>query len=170
MIILNKEISFQHIKHNLEDFEKTIYSKSLEDTKILGIDIGKYISNGDILLLSGDLGAGKTELVRYIVEGSGNSSFVRSPTFVLINNYVDKSNITHCDFYRIDMNTEADELGIEEYYDNSTVIIEWPEKISHNLPKDVIIIKIHFTEIENERKFMLYSTGIKSKKFINKLK
>ena len=170
MIILNKKNSFQHIENRLEDLEKTIHSKSLKDTKKLGINIGKYISDGDILLLSGDLGSGKTELVRYIVEGSGNNSFVRSPTFVLINNYIDKTNITHCDFYRIDLDSEADEIGIEEYYDISTVIIEWPEKISHNLPMDVIIIKIHFTEIENERKFMLYSTGIKSKTFINKLK
>ena len=170
MIILNKEINFKHIKHNLEDLDKTIFSKSLEDTKFIGRNIGTNISTGDVLLLSGDLGAGKTELVRYIVEGSGNNSFVRSPTFVLINNYIDKSNITHCDFYRINLNTEVDELGIEEYYDNSTVIIEWPEKIINNLPEDVIIVKIHFTDIENERKFMLYSTGIKSKTFISKLK
>lgn len=170
MIILNKKINFQHIKHNFEDLEKIKISKSLDDTKVIGRNIGSNISNGDVILLSGDLGAGKTELVRYIVEGSGNNSFVRSPTFVLINNYIDKNNITHCDFYRINSNTEANELGIEEYYDSSTVIIEWPEKIIQNLPEDVIIIKIYFTDIENERKFMLYSTGIKSKTFIGKLK
>ena len=128
------------------------------------------IRDRDSILLSGDLGAGKTELVRYIVEGSGNDSFVRSPTFVLINNYSGEKNITHCDFYRIDLGAEVEEIGIEEYYENSTVIIEWPEKIINNLPSDSVIVKILFTENEDQRKIMLYSTGSKSKKFINKIK
>ena len=162
--------NFKPIVTNKENFEKTIISNSIKDTKDLGICIGKIIKDGDCILLSGDLGAGKTELVRYIVEGSGNDSFVRSPTFVLINNYSGKKNITHCDFYRIDLGAEVEEIGIEEYYENSTVIIEWPEKIINNLPSDSVIVKILFTENEDQRKIMLYSTGSKSKKFINKIK
>ena len=162
--------NFKPIVTNKENFEKTIISNSIKDTKNLGICIGKIIKDGDCILLSGDLGAGKTELVRYIVEGSGNDSFVRSPTFVLINNYSGKKNITHCDFYRIDLGAEVEEIGIEEYYENSTVIIEWPEKIINNLPSDSVIVKILFTENEDQRKIMLYSTGSKSKKFINKIK
>ena len=151
--------NFKPIATSKENFEKTIISNSIKDTKDLGICIGKIIKDGDSILLSGDLGAGKTELVRYIVEGSGNDSFVRSPTFVLINNYSGKKNITHCDFYRIDLGAEVEEIGIEEYYENSTVIIEWPEKIINNLPSDSVIVKILFTENEGQRKIMLYSTG-----------
>ena len=162
--------NFKPITTDKETFEKTIISNSIKDTKNLGICIGKIIKDGDSILLSGDLGAGKTELVRYIVEGSGNDSFVRSPTFVLINNYSGEKNITHCDFYRIDLGAEVEEIGIEEYYENSTVIIEWPEKIINNLPSDSVIVKILFTENEDQRKIMLYSTGSKSKKFINKIK
>ncbi len=162
--------NFKPITTDKEIFEKTIISNSIKDTKNLGICIGNIIKDGDSILLSGDLGAGKTELVRYIVEGSGNDSFVRSPTFVLINNYSGEKNITHCDFYRIDLGAEVEEIGIEEYYENSTVIIEWPEKIINNLPSDSVIVKILFTENEDQRKIMLYSTGSKSKKFINKIK
>ncbi len=162
--------NFKPITTDKETFEKTIISNSIKDTKNLGICIGNIIKDGDSILLSGDLGAGKTELVRYIVEGSGNDSFVRSPTFVLINNYSGEKNITHCDFYRIDLGAEVEEIGIEEYYENSTVIIEWPEKIINNLPSDSVIVKILFTENEGQRKIMLYSTGSKSKKFINKIK
>ena len=162
--------NFKPITTDKETFEKTIISNSIKDTKNLGICIGNIIKDGDSILLSGDLGAGKTELVRYIVEGSGNDSFVRSPTFVLINNYSGEKNITHCDFYRIDLGAEVEEIGIEEYYVNSTVIIEWPEKIINNLPSDSVIVKILFTENEGQRKIMLYSTGSKSKKFINKIK
>ena len=71
---------------------------------------------------------------------------------------------------RIDLGAEVEEIGIEEYYENSTVIIEWPEKIINNLPSDSVIVKILFTENEDQRKIMLYSTGSKSKKFINKIK
>ena len=162
--------NFKPITTDKETFEKTIISNSIKDTKNLGICIGNIIKDGDSILLSGDLGAGKTELVRYIVEGSGNDSFVRSPTFVLINNYSGEKNITHCDFYRIDLGAEVEEIGIEEYYENSTVIIEWSEKIINNLPSDSVIVKILFTENEGQRKIMLYSTGSKSKKFINKIK
>ena len=151
MIILENN-NFKPITTDKETFEKTIISNSIKDTKNLGICIGNIIKDGDSILLSGDLGAGKTELVRYIVEGSGNDSFVRSPTFVLINNYSGEKNITHCDFYRIDIGAEVEEIGIEEYYENSTVIIEWPEKIINNLPSDSVIVKILFTENEDQRK------------------
>lgn len=157
---------FKHISTTNEIYEKTILSESLSDTKELGLKIGKNLSTGNIILLSGDLGAGKTELVRYITLGSGNDSFVRSPTFVLINNYEGSLDITHCDFYRIEDGVQTEELGIEEYFDNSAVLIEWPEKISNNLPNDCVIVKIFFSKKETERKIMLYSTGENSKKLI----
>tara|TARA_B100000003_G_scaffold204673_1_gene216989 strand:+ start:354 stop:830 length:477 start_codon:yes stop_codon:yes gene_type:complete len=146
-----------------EFLEKTIFSNSLDDTKKLGIKLGKNIQKEDIILLAGDLGAGKTELVRSIVEGSGSESFVRSPTFVLINNYEGPTKITHCDFYRMDENLDEEELGIEEYYEDSATLIEWPERVKNNLPDDCLIIKIFFTEIDNQREFKFYSTGNKSK-------
>ena len=154
---------FKHLSLDNEFLEKTIFSNSLDDTKKLGIKLGKNIQIEDIILLAGDLGAGKTELVRSIVEGSGSESFVRSPTFVLINNYEGPTKITHCDFYRMDENLDEEELGIEEYYEDSATLIEWPERVKNNLPEDCLIIKIFFTEIDNQREFKFYSTGNKSK-------
>ena len=134
------------------------------------ISNGGNLSNGIIILLSGDLGAGKTELVRSIVKGSKSDGFVRSPTFVLINNYEGPVNITHCDFYRMEEGLEAEEIGIEEYFDETATLIEWPERIIKSLPSDCVIIKIFFTDSENQRKFLMFSSGNESKNFINGLK
>ena len=121
------------------------------------------------ILLSGNLGAGKTELVRSIVIGAGNKDFVRSPTFVFINEYKGKIDITHCDFYRIEDNENLHETGIEEYYDNSLVLMEWPERIKNNLPKDNLIIKILFNENENERTIKFFTSGNKSKQLFERI-
>ena len=168
MIILDNK--FEHFSKSNEVLEKTIISKSLDDTKNLGFSIGNNLSKGNIILLSGDLGAGKTELVRSIVLGSGSDGFVRSPTFVLINNYEGPINITHCDFYRMAENLEVEEIGIEEYFEETATLIEWPERIIKSLNMDCIIIKIHFSENKNHRNFLFFSSGNKSKEFIKGLK
>ena len=168
MIILDDK--FEHFSINNEVLEETFISNSLCETKELGIKIGKNLSKGNILLLSGDLGAGKTELVRNIVLGSGSDGFVRSPTFVLINNYEGPVKITHCDFYRMAEGLEIEEIGIEEYFEETSTLIEWPERVIKSLPNDCVIIKIYFSEKEDQRKFLIYSSGVKSKKFIKGLK
>ena len=168
MIILDNK--FEHFSKSNEQLEETIISNSLSETNELGLRIGENLSNGMIILLSGDLGAGKTELVRSIVKGSKSDGFVRSPTFVLINNYEGPVNITHCDFYRMEEGLEAEEIGIEEYFDETATLIEWPERIIKSLPSDCVIIKIFFTDTENQRKFLMFSSGNESKNFINGLK
>lgn len=168
MIILDNK--FEHFSKSNEQLEETIISNSLSETNELGLRIGENLSNGIIILLSGDLGAGKTELVRSIVKGSKSDGFVRSPTFVLINNYEGPVNITHCDFYRMEEGLEAEEIGIEEYFDETATLIEWPERIIKSLPSDCVIIKIFFTDTENQRKFLMFSSGNESKNFINGLK
>ena len=168
MIILDNK--FEHFSKSNEQLEETIISNSLSETNQLGLRIGENLSNGIIILLSGDLGAGKTELVRSIVKGSKSDGFVRSPTFVLINNYEGPVNITHCDFYRMEEGLEAEEIGIEEYFDETATLIEWPERIIKSLPSDCVIIKIFFTDSENQRKFLMFSSGNESKNFINGLK
>lgn len=168
MIILDNK--FEHFSKSNEQLEETIISNSLSETNELGLRIGENLSNGIIILLSGDLGAGKTELVRSIVKGSKSDGFVRSPTFVLINNYEGPVNITHCDFYRMEEGLEAEEIGIEEYFDETATLIEWPERIIKSLPSDCVIIKIFFTDSENQRKFLMFSSGNESKNFINGLK
>ena len=95
--------------------EFSINSNSEEATIKIGNVIGENISIGDIVLLIGDLGAGKTKLTQGIINGLGCSDFVRSPTFVLITEYIADFPIYHMDLYRLDTSESIDRLFLDEY-------------------------------------------------------
>ena len=107
-------------------------SHSPEETLQLGRSLGVALIPGDIILLNGDLGAGKTHLTQGICYGVGldESSYISSPTFTLINEYQGKLPIFHIDLYRIDSLEEIYSLGLEEILFNQGItIIEWAEKL-----------------------------------------
>ena len=106
-------------------------SKSEKDTLSIARKIAKNLKDGDIFLLNGDLGAGKTVFVKGIVEAlGGDKNLVTSPTFTIINRYnVGDNFINHFDLYRLKNIEELYNLGVEEYiYSNDISFIEWPER------------------------------------------
>ena len=109
-----------------------ISTDSYEKTLILGDQLGKCLKPGDIVLLFGDLGAGKTTLTQGICQGLGlnKGEYIRSPTFTLVNLYQGRIPINHIDLYRLDSIAEIEALGLEEYlFSNNVSLIEWPEKL-----------------------------------------
>ncbi len=100
--------------------------------------------SGKTLLFYGDMGAGKTTLIKEIAKQLGYNDIVSSPTFSLVNEYdVQNDKLYHFDFYRINDEKEALDIGVEEYfYSDHWNLIEWPEKISNILPdhKNEIIV------------------------------
>ena len=109
-----------------------ISTDSHEKTLILGDQLGKCLKPGDIVLLFGDLGAGKTTLTQGICQGLGlnQGEYIRSPTFTLVNLYQGRIPINHIDLYRLDSFAEIETLGLEEYlFSNSVSLIEWSEKL-----------------------------------------
>ena len=138
-------------------------SHSPKETLQLGKSLGGSLIPGDIILLNGDLGAGKTHLTQGICYGVGldESSYIRSPTFTLINEYQGKLPIYHIDLYRIDSLEEIYSLGLEEILFNQGItIIEWAEKLrSPKNPKNLLLniqdrIEINIEIIsESEREF-----------------
>ena len=107
-------------------------TQSSDETLQLGRKLGAKLISGDLLLLYGDLGAGKTCLTQGICLGAGleNNTYIRSPTFTLINEYPAKVPIFHIDLYRLETEGEISNLGLEEIiYSPSITIIEWPEKL-----------------------------------------
>ena len=109
-----------------------ISTSSHEKTLILGDQLGRCLKPGDIVLLFGDLGAGKTTLTQGICQGLGlmKGEYIRSPTFTLVNLYKGRIPINHIDLYRLDSFAEIEALGLEEYlYSNNVSLIEWPEKL-----------------------------------------
>lgn len=130
---------------------KEYISKSESDTKKIAKEFVEDLSSGDIVLLEGDLGAGKTAFVKGVVEAlGGDSSAVTSPTFTLVNEYdLSGKTIYHFDFYRIESVEELFNIGIEEYfYGEGVCFIEWPERASElfvGAHKKITITKIDDT-------------------------
>ena len=110
---------------------------SHEDTLNLGKKIGDVLKPGDILLLEGDLGAGKTTFTQGLAEGLGVDAFVNSPTFVIINEYFSGHlPLYHMDLYRLEDEAQLYDLGVEEYFfGNGVSVVEWPEIALSLLPE-----------------------------------
>lgn len=105
-------------------------------------------SGRGVVAFFGEMGAGKTTLIREICAHLGVKDTVTSPTFALVNHYISErtGDIFHFDFYRIDKLEEAYDLGYDEYFDSGALcLIEWPEKIEPLLPEDAVRVEIEIT-------------------------
>jgi len=137
-----------------------IISKSSEETKRIGKELAEKIKGGDIVLLFGDLGAGKTTFVQGFAEGLGIRDRILSPTFVLQRLHDvagdDIKTLNHIDLYRIENLTEIENFGLIELFEDksSVTLIEWAERLKDFKPKKGW--KIIFNHIsENERELVL---------------
>ncbi|MBE7652778.1 tRNA (adenosine(37)-N6)-threonylcarbamoyltransferase complex ATPase subunit type 1 TsaE [Tenacibaculum finnmarkense] len=113
-----------------------------------------------VLLFHGDMGVGKTTLIKEICKKLGVDDVAHSPTFSLVNEYetIDKQAVYHFDFYRIEQEEEAYDMGIEEYlYSNDWCLIEWPENVKNLLPLDAVAINI--TLLENGQRNIQLKTN-----------
>lgn len=132
-----------------------ITTKNETETINLGVQIASSLKNGDVIALYGDLGSGKTRLVKGICLGLDVKQMVNSPTFIIVNEYNSTKfhNIFHFDLYRLKSEGEILAMGFEDYMNNRGIIlIEWPEHAERLLPPDTIKIHIsHSVENENER-------------------
>lgn len=127
--------------------------KSLEETEKLATDFAKTLKCGDVVLLNGDLGAGKTTFTQFVFRSLGVNEIVSSPTFAILKSYEGKFTLHHFDTYRISTE-EAIESGFDEVIDesNSIKFIEWSENIAPLLPKKCKIVNIKRLS-ETEREF-----------------
>jgi tRNA threonylcarbamoyladenosine biosynthesis protein TsaE len=123
-----------------------------EETRALGRELSLTLREKSVIGLSGDLGAGKTELVKGIAEGLGSSDPVTSPTFTLVHEYRGgRLLLFHMDFYRLQTEKELDEIGFDEYLHRPGVCaIEWADRFLDRIPRDAIRVEIQITA-GNER-------------------
>jgi tRNA threonylcarbamoyladenosine biosynthesis protein TsaE len=135
------------------DFAVT--TKNEDETIALGEKLASSLKSGDVIALYGDLGSGKTRLVKGICKGLGVSDIVNSPTFMIVNEYTSKTagSVYHFDLYRMRSEDEILQMGFEEYMNNRGIIlIEWPEHIESRLSAGTIKIYLsHSDECENCR-------------------
>ena len=117
--------------------------KKKSKTKYIAEELSKICNKGDVLTLSGEIGAGKTTFIRYFIKKMSNTSNVPSPTYNLMLPYESsKSIIYHMDAWRIKNYKEIISLGVSEMFENSIFLIEWAEKISKVLPKNCLRLHI----------------------------
>lgn len=132
---------------------------SPEETLALGHQLGELASPGDVFLLSGSLGAGKTCLTQGIARGLGIAGCTPSPTFVLVRQSIGRLPLYHIDFYRLDDIEEIAGLGLEDYlYGSGVCVIEWAEKGISLLPPQHLWIEISYAG-ENRRHFTIKPRG-----------
>ena len=125
---------------------------TLDTIHVVSDHIKDLINNYTIFLFEGDMGSGKTTLIKQVVKDIGISENVKSPTFSLVNEYIENDLIIfHFDLYRINKENELDSIGFYEYLDSGKLcFIEWPDIAIQNIYKDYILIKISITS-DSER-------------------
>jgi tRNA threonylcarbamoyladenosine biosynthesis protein TsaE len=129
---------------------RRVTTQSEDETATVGRELAATLSAGDVVLLFGDLGAGKTALVRGLAEGLGVSrDEVSSPTFTLIQEYRGgRLTLFHVDLYRIEDPREFDELGLDEIAEGGVLAIEWAERLPGPPPQAIRISIEHAGEAE----------------------
>lgn len=130
---------------------------SIEDTERLAQAIATLVTRGDVLLLHGDLGAGKTTFSQFFGKALGIEQKITSPTFNIIKSYEGKLPFHHMDCYRLE--GAEDDLGFDEYfYGDGVTIVEWPEMIEEFLPEDYIELNLKYIE-DSKREIEIQAMG-----------
>ena len=134
------------------------FSRGPEQTRRLGIRLGALLRPGDLICLSGDLGAGKTTLVQGMAQGFGSLDAVSSPTFVICNQYrrPDGAVLSHLDAYRLQNAYEGEDLDLYLMLERGALVVEWPERIEAALPADRLWVKLRY--MAEEQRGMQFNT------------
>lgn len=145
-------------------------SGSARQTLRIGKLLARNLRGGEIILLSGSLGAGKTVLAKGIAQGLGiNKDNVISPTFVLLRAHKGRRLLQHFDLYRLKSIEDIFALGYEEYfYSEAVTVIEWPERLKFLLPGEFLKIKL-FIEAKNKRLLKFIARGVRYKELLSKI-
>ena len=137
-----------------------------EETRQLGERLGRVLQKGDIVLLSGDLGTGKTCLTQGIGRGLNCNAPVNSPSFVLMNEYAGREQLFHVDLYRIEDVEELDDLGLWDYAEKGVLVIEWPERGAELLPGDGLVIELRYGDMDRQRKLRFLPRGPRGEELV----
>jgi tRNA threonylcarbamoyladenosine biosynthesis protein TsaE len=137
-----------------------VVTKSPEDTREMAAALAPLAKAGDLVLLGGDLGAGKTTFVQGFGRALGVDEPITSPTFVLMRNYPGRLKLFHVDVYRLDHLQEVVDLGISELIDTEGVaLVEWGDVAEPALPADFLDVRIEYGDGDDERRFRLRPVG-----------
>ena len=138
---------------------KRITSRSAKETQALGKRIGRLLIEGDVLLLNGTLGAGKTALAQGIGRGLGVETQVNSPTFVLMARHPGEVPLYHADLYRLTEVDEVEDLDLVSQSEDGVLVIEWPERGLELMPEYSVTIQLDSGTDEDTREISITGDG-----------
>jgi tRNA threonylcarbamoyladenosine biosynthesis protein TsaE len=146
-----------------------IVSNSAEETRKIGMKLGKLTASGDVILLVGSLGAGKTCLTQGIARGLSIDEYTASPSFVLVREHRGKLPLYHIDLYRLDRIEEVAQLGLDDYlYGNGVCVVEWADKGLSVLPEEHLLIEMQIVS-PMKRKLSFMPRGTRYLEMLSKL-
>jgi len=148
----------------LPTFKYQITTRSVDETQKLGEIIGKTVTGGTVLALTGDLGSGKTAFVQGLARGLEvpNGYYITSPSYTLINEYPGRFSLFHIDLYRISDPVDMEDIGIFEILHSSGVVaVEWAGRIEQKLLSDPINIHFEITD-DKTRKICITANDLKN--------
>jgi tRNA threonylcarbamoyladenosine biosynthesis protein TsaE len=147
-----------------------LVSHSPEETQKLGRRLGEIARPGDVFLLVGDLGSGKTCLTQGIAWGLGIKEYALSPSFVIIRELYGRLPLYHIDLYRLDRIEESMDLGLDDYlYGRGVCVVEWAEKALSLMPPERLLIRLDYLA-DTERRFRLEASGRRYSTIVSQLK
>jgi tRNA threonylcarbamoyladenosine biosynthesis protein TsaE len=126
-------------------------TKSADETRALAGELAPVVRTGDVILLAGDLGAGKTVFVQGLAQGLGVRERVTSPTFVLSRQYEGDLPVVHIDVYRLDHVQEVIDIGLAELVDDEAVVlIEWGDVVAHSVGPNYLVVRLEYPTVNGE--------------------
>ena len=143
--------------------------KNEQHTLRFGRQIGKGLIKGCIIYFEGELGTGKTTIVRGLLAGLGYSGKVKSPTYTIVESYkTDQYDIYHFDLYRLADPEELEYLGIRDYFnEDSVVLVEWPGRGLGFLPDPDVVIQLNY--VEDGRNVIIESKSVKGEQLLHRI-
>jgi tRNA threonylcarbamoyladenosine biosynthesis protein TsaE len=148
-----------------------VISRSVTQTRRIGMRLGELLLPGDVICMEGNLGAGKTTLAQGIASGWGSYDSVTSPSYVLVNVYrrLDQNRLFHLDAYRLSGSEEALDLDLDAMLAQGPLLVEWADRIQEALPDDYLWIKMQLINDE-QRDYIVHAQGERHKSILDRFK
>lgn len=152
-----------------DEADLTITSAGEEATRDAGERLGRLLRRGDVVLLSGELGSGKTCFTQGIARGLDIDQAVTSPSFVLMNEYEGRETLFHADLYRMEEVEELDDLGLWDYAERGVLVLEWPERGAQLLPGEGVQVELQHGDTERDRVLQVTAIGARGQEITREL-
>ena len=146
-----------------------VESHNVDDTFAIGERLGRLLQRGDVILLTGELGSGKTCLAQGIGAGMGITDPIKSSSFVLLNEYPGRPTLYHADLYRLTDPGEVADLALEEYAAPGVLVVEWPERAWDELPEEHLLARLHYAG-ESTRLLTFEARGARAQALLEELR